>query len=43
MNNIKAAVAAIAIVAGISGLAACGSHPTGIIQSQVSSQASRRG
>ncbi len=40
MNNIKAAVAAIAIVAGISGLAACGSHPTGIIQSQVSSQAS---
>ena len=25
MNNIKAAVAAIAIVAGISGLAACGS------------------
>jgi hypothetical protein len=40
MNNIKAAVAAIAIAAGISGLAACGSHPTGIIQSQVSSQAS---
>ena len=41
MNNIKAAVAAVSIaVAGISGLAACGSHPASIIQSQVSAQAS---
>ena len=41
MNNIKAAVAAVSIAAaGISGLAACGSHPAGMIQGQVSSQAS---
>jgi len=34
-------VAAVSIAAaGISGLAACGSHPTSMIQSQVSSQAS---
>lgn len=41
MPNIKAAVAAVSIaVAAISGLAACGSHPASVIQSQVSSQAS---
>ena len=41
MNNIKAAVAVVSIAAaGISGLAACGSHPAGNMQSQVSSQAS---
>ncbi|MGP0024615.1 MAG: hypothetical protein ACLPKE_14835 [Streptosporangiaceae bacterium] len=41
MNNMKAAMAAVSIaVAGISGLAACGSHPASIMQSQVNSQAS---
>jgi hypothetical protein len=41
MNNIKAAMVAVSIAAaGISGLAACGSHPASTIQSQVSSQAS---
>lgn len=41
MNNIKAAVAGVSIaVAGISGLAACGSHAASNIQSQVGSQVS---